>query len=378
MTVYRNQGPVTLEHLVVKENAAPGIEIENSAGPVTIRTVSLVRNKPGIRVQNVATQSSPVRIERCVFERNREGGLTVDVVGDATLAVDVENNSFRDNHGGAIILRSVSQTGGSQVANMAMLTANIRNNDLINTASIELPKGNAIDLTTGRGARIIGKIASNTIRNHSGDGISIAGDGDLDIDIGGKDTKLGNVVNATKLGDAIELDMDEKGGRYSWNVRIQHNTIGGGDDDAGGVFSGIADDGIQVRHRDGDGTLNLLIDNNHIANVGSEGIRFFSDEDLSSGGDRPSSRIAITNNRMGTVRAAESVFIRTRDSADTCVHMHNNSITAPGNVLLDQGGSSILAVTHSSLAELMTDNGGVSARGDGALITGQPCAIYIP
>jgi hypothetical protein len=376
ISLHHNKGSVTVEQLILKHNPAPGIDIENNAAPVTIRGVSFVQNEPGLRIQTIGMKSPPIYIERSVFERNRTGGLTVEVAGDAALELNVEQNHFRDNHGGAIAMRASNEISDS--ATVATLRTSVRNNDLTNAAADVLPPGNAVDLAIDRGARMIATMENNLIRNHTGDGISVAGEGNLSMDIGATDANRGNTISGTTLGDGIDLVMDEKGGSYTWTVRIQNNRIGGIDDSAGDMRQGLADDGIQIQHRDGSGTLDLTIDNNRIANTGSEGIRFFSDEDLSGGSHRPGNRIRITDNTLSEVAASKSKFIRTRDSADACAHISNNVFSNHGEVFLDQGGASILSTTHADTASLAADNGGIKVRSEGAIATGKPCPVDVP
>lgn len=269
--------------------------------------------------------------------------IFVESQGTASITLNLTGSTF-DNTEGAIVQFQDTGTGVNDV--------NITGNTSLHGGGPDLfPAGGGIILAVNNtGGTLTFDIQNNDITSLFGDGVVLVGKGNLE----GRITD--NSISGTG-GDGVRVDMDQGAGNYAWNVLIQNNQFG----TAAGSL-GIGDDGIQVLNRDGQGTLNLTIENNLIANTASEGIRIFTDEDLGLGAGNPISRIRIANNTLNSIGAAEAIYILTRDTADGCFHISGNGGNAggapDGSIALDQLNTSILRITQASSAGLSTANNG--------------------
>lgn len=145
-------------------------------------------------------------------------------------------------------------------------------------------------------------------------------------------------INVSDIGvDAIIAEV--------MTLLIQNNTID----------TNNGDDGIQFAVGDNNGTYNITIEDNSISNTGSEGIRFFFDDDFDQS---PTLNLDVVDNQF-TVIGDGAVELATRDSAIACTEItgnNNGGGGSPGTILLDERDTSSISITQASTAALSTAN----------------------
>jgi hypothetical protein len=305
--------------------------------------------------------------------------IFVESEGTASIAMSVDGGVFNALEGDAVLFEAGS-SGSNDV-------------DLLNITSTNgggpdnFPNGGGLELRVDNGATLTFDIKGNTITDLRGDALVISsasgtGGGNLEGRIGGASSADGNTFSGSALGDGIDLLLEGPAsgspGR-SFTILIQNNDIGV--DNTGGGFNDLGDDGIQIRHRDNRGTLNLTIEDNTIVNTGSEGIRFFSDEDLSLGSNMPVSNVRIADNSFSNIctggGCAEAIVLLTRDTAKACFHIignDNGSGGSPGRMALDNSiGAATLQITQSSTGALATANNAATITTFGSITFNGTC-----
>jgi hypothetical protein len=214
-------------------------------------------------------------------------------------------------------------------------------------------------------------ITGNTLVDIPGDGIFIGHEGEISGRINN------NTITGITLGDGIRIDTDTTSNQTS-TIEIDNNLIGAAVTFESVNYSGLGDDGIQVLHRDGTKTLNLTITDNQIVNTGSEGIRYFADDDVVGGG--PENLIKITGNTFGnngTVDTSDSMVIISQDpGTNVCTQIASN--TSVEGITLQQTLSAILSITQASTADLSAANGGATVTPSGTITVNTPCNPPLP
>ncbi|MDH3451999.1 MAG: hypothetical protein OEN20_06225, partial [Gammaproteobacteria bacterium] len=272
-----------------------------------------------------------------------EGIANASLLVDGSLFDDIESNAIRFEAG---------STGENDVDILSNVSTNGGGPD-------DFPNGGGISLLVSNGATLTFDVQNNILGDMRGDAISIVG-----VDGGGSaegriDSNIlnGNELAATALGDGIVIDGGNGVQSGNWTILIQNNTIG--------AANGVGDDGIQVLFRDTTGTLNLTIEDNTIANMGSEGIRGFG------GTNSPTINARIVDNVFTNVPMMEqAIELLTDDTALACFNVTGNSdggAGSPGEIVLDQANPSTLQITQASLAALSAANNGAVVNATGVI-----------
>ncbi len=321
-------GTLTLNNVDITDFNDTGLHVFNSAGSVSINVVNGsdfddnhdVHGTHGIFVETEGSASASLVVNGSLFNDHEGDIVRFEAGSTGTNDVDILNN--RSTNGGGP--DNFPNGGGINllVTNNATLTFDIDNNDLRDM------RGDIINIVgTAGGGNMEGRIVNNTISG----GVGTSGDG-IRIDNGG--------VNPS----GIEV----------WTILVQDNSIGV--DDIAGTFNGLGDDGIQVLFSDSNGTLNLTVEDNTIANTSSEGIRMFFDEDTGLGSGNPRANIRIVDNNFSNVGRPESIYLYNRDTSQACYHMTGNTIV--GEIRLRERDSAFTEITQSSSAALSAANFG--------------------
>jgi hypothetical protein len=177
----------------------------------------------------------------------------------------------------------------------------------------------------------------------------------------------GNDISGMATGDGIRIDTDATGNDTA-TILIDNNNIGNVTGN-----TGIGDDGIQVLHRDGTKVLNLTVTNNQIKNTNSEGVRYFTDDDVLGGG--PGNVLRISGNQFGSnglVDLSDSIVLISQDAGtDLCANVTGN--TTVEGITLTQSSSAVLQITQASTAALSTANGGATVTPSGTITFNGAC-----
>lgn len=346
-------GTLLLDNVDVTNFTEYGLGIYNESGTVTISVIN-----------------------GSDFDDNHDihgiDAIFVQTGGTANAALTVDGSIF-NNIEGDIVYFVAGSTGNNDV--------NILNSQSTNGGGPDnFPNGGGIALVATNKSTMTFDVQGNDIRDLPGDPLILsgaAGGGNMEGRVGGPNINDGNTFSGSALGDGVTISFDgfNLSDNFTWTILVENNFIG--QDNINNSFNGLGDDGIQILHRDNGGTLNLTIENNTIANTGSEGIRFFSDEDLNIGANNPTSNVRIANNSFVNIAGGEqAIELRTSDTAQACFHVTGNNggaSNSPGIIHLNQAGTSVLNITQASLAELSTANNSADATSSGTITFNGAC-----
>jgi hypothetical protein len=284
-----------------------------------------------------------------------ENGLNIFATS-GTVTVDVINGSdFVDGAdtagmGQAIIIETEGSAGADLNVNGSLF------DDVEN-----FPNGGSFHMIVTDARTLLFDIQGNTQNDLPGDGIIVAatsGGGSISGRIGGPNPADGNTINGGldsfgfPVSDGItvsDIGVDATIAE-AMTLLIQNNTI-----DANG-----GDDGIQFAVGDNDGTYDITIRDNAISNTGSEGIRFFLDDDNLQA---PSLDLDVIDNSFTSIGDG-AIELATRDAAVACANFTGNDDGAagsPGTIEFDERTTSSISITQASLAALATANSGANA-----------------
>lgn len=286
-------------------------------------------------------------------------GIYIETEGSAGAALTVDGSDFDAIESDIVRFEG----GGSAAQDVNVLNCNSTNGG----GPDNFPNGGGITLLVTDDRSLTFDIQGNDLRDLPGDGIVISGttgSGGMEGRIGGPMVSQGNTIlqdAAVGVSDGINLvdgvSPAITAGRKAWTILIQNNFLGV--DSTGTVNDGLGDDGIQVRLGDNDVDYNLTIENNTIANTGSEGIRIFLDDDVNG---NPMLNTRVVNNSFSSIGDG-SVELATRDTARACAHItgnDNGSGGSPGTILLDLRDSADDEISQASTAALATANNGAT------------------
>ncbi|HZB11316.1 MAG TPA: Ig-like domain-containing protein [Rubrobacter sp.] len=312
-----------------------GLHVGNNSGTLTIDVTNVTFNNNS--------------------DTNGEEGIDVAAEGTANTTLDVGGSTtFTDLEGGA--MNVISQQSGD-------VDMNINGTTTTGTGGPDnFPTPPAMTFSSeGSSSGMTFDITNNDILDSSGDGIFIGHEGVIT----GRMT--GNDVSNIALGDGLRIDTDTAAPNTA-TILVDGNNFG---NVAGNT--GIGDDGIQVLHRDGTKTLNLTVTNNQIKNTDSEGIRYFTDDDVSGGG--PGNNVRIANNQFGNNGVEDlsdsMVMISQDPGTDLCTHITGN--TSVEGITLQQSLSAVLQITQASTAALAAVNGNATVTPSGTITFNGTC-----
>ena len=235
-----------------------------------------------------------------------EGTAGADLNVDSSLFDDVETDAVR------------FEAGGSGANN-----ADVLNNTVTNPGGPDnFPNGGSFQMLVTDSAALNFDIQGNVQNDLPGDGIIVAatsGGGSISGRIGGPLPAQGNEINGGVNNGGIPVSdgivVTDVGvnatGAETMMLLIQNNTI-----DPGG-----GDDGIQFSVGDSDGTYDVTIRDNTISNTGSEGIRFFLDDDTNLA---PDLDLDVTDNSFTSIGDG-AIELATRESAIACANVSGNA-----------------------------------------------------
>jgi Bacterial Ig domain len=312
-----------------------GLHVGNNSGTLTIDVTNVTFNNNS--------------------DTNGEEGIDVAAEGTANTTLNVGGSTtFTDLEGGA--MNVISQQSGD-------VDMNINGTTTTGTGGPDnFPTPPAMTFSSeGSSSGMTFDITNNDILDSSGDGIFIGHEGVIT----GRMT--GNDVSNIALGDGLRIDTDTAAPNTA-TILVDGNNFG---NVAGNT--GIGDDGIQVLHRDGTKTLNLTVTNNQIKNTDSEGIRYFTDDDVSGGG--PGNNVRIANNQFGNNGVEDlsdsMVMISQDPGTDLCTHITGN--TSVEGITLQQSLSAVLQITQASTAALAAVNGNATVTPSGTITFNGTC-----
>jgi hypothetical protein len=312
-----------------------GVHVGNNSGTVAIELTNLTVNNNS--------------------DTNGEEGVDVEASGTAVITLDVSGGTYTDLEGGGFNVFVSSGSGN--------IDLDIDDVTVTGTGGPDnFPTPPAMTFSAeGSSSTFTFDITNSTIVDSSGDGIFIGHEGA----IMGRIT--GNEISGMATGDGIRIDTDTSGNDTA-TILIDNNNIG---NVVGNT--GIGDDGIQVLHRDGTKVLNLTVTNNQIKNTNSEGIRYFTDDDVAGGG--PGNVLRISSNQFGSnglVDLSDSIVLISQDTGtDLCANVTGN--TTVEGITLTQSSAAVLQITQASTAALGTANGGATVTASGTITFNGAC-----
>jgi hypothetical protein len=347
-----NTGTFNVTNTIVEQFTDFGFQAHNTTGSMT---VNITGTPVGLTDSSTKFDDND--------DTNGSNAVLVEAAATASITVNVTGVYFNNVEATAISLRSNAAS--------SFIDANLTNNIVRNGGGPDdFPSGGGIEMISDIGGDMNFDIINNNIRDSRGDGIVIIAEGTTNGRINN------NVISGTGAGDGIRLDTEQlvAGGGNNFTVTIEmlNNQIG---NDA--TFPGIADDGIQILHRDGTKTLNLTIEGNTIANTSAanagEGIRYFQDADVSDGALKPYGAVRVVNNTFSTIGTTDALVFSIQDTADLDLHVSGNTLNgANRNIFLQQAGTSVLQITQASVAALAAANTGSTASSLGTITFNSP------
>lgn len=347
-----------------------GVSIQNASGDVAVDSLFVAgTTRTAIEVLTNDGSDTSLALSNSEVTGCREYGLRFVVSGGSVLEGNISETTIRDCDGTGLAI----ELGGASNESTAAAAADIQ---VIGNRIEASPGfqgfGGGIRFISGAQSRLEFGVFDNIISGVHGDLIEVVGSGDVVGRIGAKGA--GNDLAHSRAGDGVSIDMDEAGGSATWTLTIEGNSIGReGSTAVGENSTRIGDDGIQIRHRDGSGQLDVFIVDNYIASAASEGIRFFSDEDLSGGADHPSTTLLIHDNRFSRLGTEEAVLLRLRDTAKVCLSASGNLTNERKALVLDLADSSHLTVAQASSDALEQSNEHLLVTANGDIEFGSRC-----
>lgn len=288
--------------------------------------------------------------------------IDIDLEGTAGASVDINGGVF-DSLEGDLLFYEGGGSGGQDINIHGVTSTNGGGPD-------NLPNAGGIHIRATSGELVTFDITGSTLTDFRGDAITISTsfpggfNSSAEGRIGGPNPGDSNTISGISFGDGVQLSM-EAGGDFT--VLVQGNDIGV--DNTGGGFNGITGDGVNISQRT-DGTLNLTIEDNTIANTLSQAIQTYSDNSNGFGGETVVSNIRIADNALvniDTDNNNDELELRTNQIADACYHVtgnDNGSAGSPGVIDIVIDGSSSAEITQASITALSTDNNGATIVGD--------------
>ena len=369
-SVFEDIGDASSEDAFSFETETGGTD-NNISGTLTLDNVDLTRfHDTGVHIYNETGTLVANVINGSDFSDNDDNngrfGVFIETEGNASATLTVDGSEF-DNVELDIVRFESGSTGTNDV--------NILNN--LSTAGggpTGATNGGGIVLVVTNNSTQTFDIQGNTLLDSLGDFVVIVGNtgsGSVEGRIGGPNVSDGNTFSGTTFGDGIKLDNGgvNATGTEDWTILIQNNEIGvDNSGTAGGPFNGIGDDGIQVVFGDHDGTMNLTIEDNTFANILSEGVKTFFDDDL-AGGTNPVSQVRIVDNTFTSITSGQGIEHDTRDTAETCLHITGNTL-GTADIIIDTRDTSTATISQASAAALSTANGGATVTEQNNGITG--------
>jgi hypothetical protein len=328
-------GRMVVSNTTIQNFEDVGVHVGNNAGTVDID------------LTNLAIHNNS--------DTNGEEGVDVEAQGTANIALDVSGGTFTDLEGGGF---NVFVSSGSGVIDL-----NIDGATITGTGGPDnFPTPPAITLSAeGGSSAMTFDLTNSSIVDSSGDGIFVGHEGT----IMGRITD--NDISGMATGDGIRIDSDATGSN-TMTILIANNNIGNATGN-----TGIGDDGIQVLHRDGTKVLNLSVTGNQIKNTNSEGIRYFTDDDVAGGG--PGNAVLISSNAFGSnglIDLSDSIVLISQDSGtDLCANVTGN--TTVEGITLTQSLAAVLQITQASTAALAAANGGTAVATSGSITFNGAC-----
>lgn len=348
--------------------------VTNITGTMIVEDVTIQNFEDvGIHIGNISGILT-VTIDDCIINNNSdvngEEGVDIDASGTSTINVNITDSRFQDLEGGSMNI--VSQGSGT-------IDLNVNNIVDIGTGGPDnFPTPPAMTFSSeGTSSNFFADITNNTIVDASGDGIFFGHEGEMSVRI------TGNIITGVVLGDGIRIDTDVTGNQQT-RFLIQGNQIGVLTNFESINYSGCGDDGIQILNRDGTKNMHLTINNNQIANIVSEAIRSFTDDDVAGGG--PDDLIAITGNTITNVATNgfdNAIVIISQDAGtNVCANITGNTFSgataAMRTILLQQTAPAILRIPQASVAAMGAANTNAVATSLGTITFNSACAPTLP